>query len=75
MTLEIIKVDSNIIGIEPSQAVTIVPVAPLRDEAVQVTYKTPGFTRNERLLNWAGESGINTAAATTKLTNQQLPVF
>ena len=41
MKLEDITKDLNLSGIEPSQIVTVVATVPLRDESLQVIYRTP----------------------------------
>jgi len=50
MKLEDITKDLNLSGIEPSQIVTVVATVPLRDESLQVIYRTPEGQMKERLL-------------------------
>ena len=63
MTLEQITTGSSLVGIEPTQVVTVVAVVPLGEGAVQLVYKTPDGTLKDRLLNRADEASISPATA------------
>jgi hypothetical protein len=50
-----------VVGVEPSDVVTLVAVVQIGDGAVQAIYKTSHEARKDRLLPRVDEAGISTA--------------
>ncbi|MEQ1679694.1 MAG: hypothetical protein ABL983_01740 [Nitrospira sp.] len=61
MKLEEITNGLNLVGIVPSQIVTVVALVPHGDGALQIIYRTPDGLMKERLLVRADESSITLA--------------
>ncbi len=61
MKLKDITVGSSLMGIEPTQIVTVVATVPLGDGALQLIYRTPDGGMKERLLTVTDEASIGVA--------------
>ena len=61
MKLEQITNGCSLVGVEPTQIVTVVAVVPMGEGAIQLLYKTPEGTLKERLLNRVDEPSISPA--------------
>jgi len=63
MKLEEIATGLSLVGVEPTQVVTVVATVPLGEGAVQLVYRTPDGVMKERLLNRGDEPSISPATA------------
>jgi superfamily II DNA or RNA helicase len=61
MKLEEIASGQSLVGIEPTQIVTVVATVPLGEGSVQIIYRTPDGTMKERLIGRADEQSVGVA--------------
>ncbi len=63
MKLEDIHPGLSLTGIDPAAVVAVVATVPLGEDALQLIYRTPGGTMQERMLGRADEASIGVATA------------